>query len=242
MKKEKKIIAKKPSAPKVPVSKKISYIGIGVFLAVGLIGLFFNYQLSNFTLLSDAPTTITLPTPSPLPLPPQPDVLKTPAPTVQPEQTSPPQNEPSAEPVFRHSEPMTIILPTEGEISANFSMTKLHYSKTMGDWRTHNGIDINADSVAEVKAAADGVVEQAYLDPLMGHTIVITHQDDYRTVYQNLASTEMVSTGQTIHQGQVIAAVGNSAPAELLEESHLHFSLKQGDSFLNPIEFVATTE
>ena len=133
---------------------------------------------------------------------------------------------------------VSLILPAKGNLLKPFSADELYYSKTLGDWRSHNGIDIEADQVAEVLAAADGVIEKAFCDAQMGYTIIIRHNDTYQTVYQNLASCEMVKPGQTVTQGQCIAAVGNSAKAELLDESHLHFALMANGNFQNPMEFI----
>ncbi len=237
---------KKQGKEKVPLSKKISYIGIGAALSVGCATLYLISQLPDISLLSEHPGPITLPTPAPVSIQQESLLPQAPAPTLLPtevaEPTPLPSTEPAVEPVFQEAEPLTLLLPVEGEILMRFSMDALIRSKTLGDWRTHDGVDILADNGTEVKSAADGVVSQVYQDPLMGHTIVITHQDDYQTLYQNLASTEMVKTGQSVTKGQVIAAVGSSAPAELLDKSHLHFSLKEGETFVNPMEYLSPTE
>ena len=57
-------------------------------------------------------------------------------------------------------------------------------------------------------------------------------------MYQNLASVNMVEVGMQVTAGQAIGAVGNSAAAELLEESHLHFALLAEESFVDPIPFI----
>ena len=181
MKNKKKKTSKKIPEARVSLPKKISYIGIGALLAVGAAGLFFNHQLSEISLLSDTPSTITLPTPAPISFPPPITEAQTATPA-PPENTQPPVEEHPVQPVFNIPDPLVLSMPADGDIQNPFSMDQLLSSKTMNDWRTHNGIDIQADSVSEVRAAADGVVEKAYQDPLMGFTIILMHQEDYRTI------------------------------------------------------------
>jgi len=144
-----------------------------------------------------------------------------------------------AEPGYAASAPVTppkLIMPAAGEIMHPFSGETLVKSKTMGDWRVHSGVDIRASIGDAVYAAADGVIEQAYRDPQMGFTIIVAHGGDYKTLYQNLASVDMVTVGQKVAQGDCIAAVGDSAAAEMLEEAHLHFAMQNGTEFISPTE------
>ena len=47
-----------------------------------------------------------------------------------------------------------------------------------------------------VKAVADGYVKEIKEDPCYGITIVIDHENGYKSVYSNLASASMVSVNQ----------------------------------------------
>ena len=49
--------------------------------------------------------------------------------------------------------------PVSGAVLNDYSGDNLVYSKTMQDWRTHNGIDFAANEGDDVLAAADGTVE-----------------------------------------------------------------------------------
>ncbi len=219
--------------------KIASYIGVCTLVSVGLVTLVTLWRLSNVSLTLENNTPVTLPTIVPVQTsPPLPSSTNPPpVPSIAPT-TPPPKPETSAAPVINQPEAFDIILPINAEILTPHSPDKLLYSKTMGDWRIHTGLDLAADTGTEVKAAAEGMVCKAYNDPLMGHTIILSHQSGYQTVYQNLSSTEMVTQGQTVAQGQVIAAVGDSAAAEMLEKAHLHFALKQEENFCNPLEYV----
>ena len=215
--------------------KHKAYIGIATLFAIGLLGI---NSLGAFKgLLTEDNPVVSIPTAPPLfsvmNLPPEAAPSpKTPA--AKAEQTK----EPSALPVIAPIEPFSMIPPLAGETLTPYSPEKLLFSRTMGDWRTHPGIDIKADSGTAVMAAAKGTVTRAEEDALMGFTIEIEHEGGYKTLYQNLASCEMVAIGNEVSEGQVIAAVGNSAKAELLEESHLHFALLCGEKYSDPQEFL----
>ncbi len=218
--------------------KKVPYIGAGLALGISLAGLIVAFRLSDITLSSGGDASLTLPTPLP-PSSQQPPLTTTPSlPEVTP--TNVPEKLEPEEIASVATEPQNpeIVLPLAGEIIMPFSAEDLVYSKSLGDWRIHNGIDIRADNGTAVKAAASGLIERAFYDPQMGYTIVINHDDVNKTIYQNLASVEMVKEGESIEQGQAIAAVGTSAPAELLEDAHLHFSVLSGETYINPLDLL----
>ena len=70
---------------------------------------------------------------------------------VQPE-APPPAEEPQQ--TVSAEEPMVMVSPLAGETAAVFSMDQLTYDATLGDWRTHDGIDIQAPAGTAVAGAA----------------------------------------------------------------------------------------
>lgn len=56
----------------------------------------------------------------------------------------------------------------KGEILSGFSLEVLAYDETMGDWRTHSGVDIAASVGTNVLAISAGTVQGVYDDDLMG--------------------------------------------------------------------------
>lgn len=125
-------------------------------------------------------------------------------------------------------------MPVEGEIIKKFAKTNLVYSNTLGEWVTHNGIDIKADKTTVVKASEAGTVKSIKNDPRYGLTIVIEHSNDYSTVYSNLLSAEFVVVGEKVEQGQTIGTVGNTATFEIADEPHLHFEILHNSENLDP--------
>lgn len=126
-----------------------------------------------------------------------------------------------------------IIKPVNGEILKLFSDKMPVYSKTMDDWRVHDGIDISAKIGDSVFACASGVVENIFDDKNMGTTVIIDH-NGIKSKYQNLSSNVAVKKGDSVGEGAVIGVVGDSAAYEIADAPHLHFELSDGKVQLNP--------
>ena len=135
--------------------------------------------------------------------------------------------------------PQLIVSPLNGEVLTAFSMDTLVYSSTLGDWRTHDGIDIFAKPGTTVQAASAGTVDAVTDDALMGTTITISHADGYQTIYANLQAKPAVSAGDRVTVGQIIGAVGTTAAVESGENPHLHFSVFKNGEPVDPHEFLA---
>lgn len=192
------------------------------------------------TSASPSPSTTTTPKVTASPNPsasssPSPVVTASPSPAV----TSIPSPSPSSspEPV---SSPAALVFtwPINGSIITAYSVEALAYDITMGDWRTHSGIDIAASVGTEVKAAAAGTVSAIYEDDLLGTTIVIDHGNDLTSIYSNLAAVPTVKTGAKVSTGTVIGTVGNTAPAESALNPHLHFAMFCFDVAVNPLDYL----
>lgn len=131
-----------------------------------------------------------------------------------------------------------VVSPLSGETVTVFSMTELLYDQTMADWRTHNGIDVQAEEGAAVKTAADGTVLSVTSDELMGTTVVIQHSGGYTTQYSSLQSDVPVAEGQSVRAGDIIGRVGSTSAAESEMGPHLHFSVSQDGSVIDPHAYI----
>ena len=136
-------------------------------------------------------------------------------PVIQSEPIEVPVQEPAVikEPVELLPE---VISPLDGTTVTVFSMTELLYDQTMADWRTHNGIDVQADEGAAVKTAADGTV------------LSVT----------SLQTDVPVEEGQAVSAGDVIGCVGSTSAAESEMGPHLHFSVSQDGSVIDPHAYI----
>jgi murein DD-endopeptidase MepM/ murein hydrolase activator NlpD len=133
------------------------------------------------------------------------------------------------------------ILPVSGEFLNDYSQGELVKSKTLGDWRTHDGIDIAAEAGTPVMASADGTVVSAYNDGLWGTVVIIEHADGCQSVYAALDTDITVSKGDVVARGETIGYVG-LADAESEELSHLHFGIRRDRVYTDPMDFITDVE
>lgn len=129
--------------------------------------------------------------------------------------------------------------PVIGKLAVKYSSDKPVYSKTLNEWRTHEGVDISAEAGTPVRAVADGIIKEVKNDPRFGYTVVIEHKNGIKTIYSAISATNMVVPNQKIIMGDVIGSVGNSAPFEILEPSHIHFEVVQNNKSVNPENFIS---
>lgn len=211
---------------------------IVLFLCVAAIG------ISGYFLLTDPGQEVDQPvaggavvvvTPSPaLPsLTPTPVPTATPTPVATPKPTPVPTPAPTPAPAA-----VVYTWPVKGEIVGDYSLEVVAYDETMGDWRTHGGLDISAPLGTQVMAVADGTVSDIYADPLMGETVVITHDNEVTSVYSNLASIPTVEVGDAVTTGMVIGSVGKTAIAEGAKASHLHFEMTEAGEMVDPENYL----
>lgn len=206
------------------------YIALALCLAaVGTIGYF---------ALRERPVTVKQQEPAPTldiqPAPTQP-VVK-PAPVVIPEPEPQPEINEPAELLPQ------VVSPLDGTTVTVFSMTELLYDTTMADWRTHDGIDVQAEEGAAVKTAAGGTVQSVTDDELMGTTVVIDHEGGYSTRYSSLQKDVPVTAGQQVVAGEVIGRVGTTSAAESQMGAHLHFSVSRDGAVIDPRDYVGSEE
>lgn len=112
--------------------------------------------------------------------------------------------------------------PVQGAVLRDFSVETLSLDPTLGDWRTHGGLDIAAAQGVKVLSISAGVVEQVYTDGLMGTTVVVDHGGGLKSWYCNLAEDVTVEAGDAVDIGGELGTVGCSAIAEVGVPSHIH--------------------
>ena len=128
--------------------------------------------------------------------------------------------------------------PVSGDIERSQSEERLFYDVTMGDWRTHQGVDIAAAAGSTVTAVRGGTVESVVADDLYGTTVTINHGDGSRAVYANLAELPSVQVNDRVEQGYIVGAVGSTALCEVSQPSHLHFALCVDGVYVDPLAYL----
>jgi murein DD-endopeptidase MepM/ murein hydrolase activator NlpD len=102
----------------------------------------------------------------------------------------------------------------------------------LGYDRAHEGIDYGAPPGTPVLAVGDGQVKLAGWNGGCGKTVILRHRNGYETVYCHLSGFA-VSAGKPVSQKQVIGYVGETG---LATGPHLHYAVKRGGSFMNPLQ------
>lgn len=110
----------------------------------------------------------------------------------------------------------------------------LVYNEYYKDWRTHNGIDIEAPIGCSVSATAKGTVTKIRKGSY-GNTVTIEHEDGFKSIYSQLGEIS-VKEGDTVEQGSVIGTIGESI-GENMKEPHLHYELHKSGKPVNPEEY-----
>lgn len=183
--------------------------------------------------ISDTPLVVDKPTVRPIAEP------EAPAPDPELEAPYNEDDAPVMEPApIEAVEPMVIVSPLAGETVAAFSVEELAYDATMGDWRTHDGIDIQAEAGTVVAAASAGIVLSVEEDGRMGTTVQVDHRNGYVTTYASLQPEVSVRAGDEIPAGAVLGAVGNTALIEAGLGAHLHFSVAKDGEPVDPAGFL----
>ncbi|MDD6034349.1 MAG: peptidoglycan DD-metalloendopeptidase family protein [Oscillospiraceae bacterium] len=101
----------------------------------------------------------------------------------------------------------------------------------------HYGIDISGGGIngADILAAESGTVILAASHYSYGNYVIIDHGGGYATLYAH-ASALLVSAGDTVTRGQVIAKVGSTGNST---GPHLHFEVRINGVTQNPLGYVS---
>ncbi|MBQ1389521.1 MAG: M23 family metallopeptidase [Clostridia bacterium] len=111
------------------------------------------------------------------------------------------------------------------------------YSKTMGDYRAHAGIDYEANIGDKVRAMAKGVVKDFYHDDLLGNVLVIEHSENVESYYCGLAKTALVQPGDVVSAGDFIGTV-YAIPGEAADPAHVHVAVKENGKYQDPQKYM----
>lgn len=124
------------------------------------------------------------------------------------------------------------ILPLENEITTGFGVKRIINKKRVS---VHKGIDISGVQGDEVKASNTGTV--VLRDELFfgGNTVILDHGLGIFTVYMHLSEFNL-ELYDTVSKGDVIGFVGSTGRST---GPHLHFSVKVGETNVNPLTFVS---
>ena len=126
--------------------------------------------------------------------------------------------------------------PVSGRVLNAYSGDELVYSSTLGDWRTHNGVDYACAQDAQVCAPAAGKVTAVDTDGRWGSVVCI--EDSAGHLWRVCGTADpTVQTGDEVSVGQILGRAG-SIPNECAEETHIHLEVLQGEQYLDPAKLL----
>ena len=114
------------------------------------------------------------------------------------------------------------------------------YHPLDGDWRYHSGIDVSMSGAygKNIVATRAGTVILSSLESESGtgygNYIIIDHGDGYTSLYGH-CSALLVSQGQRVSRGQIIARVGSTGWST---GPHLHFEVRYNGETVDPLDYV----
>jgi len=101
-------------------------------------------------------------------------------------------------------------------------------------WKFHHGIDIAAYGGSDIISVLSGTVITAKYHYSYGNYVVVYHGDGLSTLYAH-CSKLLVSEGDYVSRGQVIALVGSTGSST---GNHLHFEVRVNGETRDPLEYL----
>ncbi len=124
----------------------------------------------------------------------------------------------------------TYIWPVSGRITSYFGRRNLG----LGTSGFHRGLDIALPQGQSVVAARSGTVSFAGYQGNYGYLVKISHPGGTETRYAH-NSRLLVSPGQYVRQGEVIALVGSTG---LSTGPHVHFEIREQGTAIDPLSYL----
>lgn len=126
-------------------------------------------------------------------------------------------------------------LPMGTDIIKDFSNGEMVQSKTMGDWRVHNGVDFGGSAGNEVVAVGDGKITAVYDDSFWGTVVEIDHGNGMTARYCGLKSGSSLPEGSEVKKYDKIGSLGH-IPIEISDEDHLHLEILIDGENVDPLK------
>jgi len=123
---------------------------------------------------------------------------------------------------------------TYTRISSSFSNKRYH--PVLKKYRAHLGVDFAAPAGRNIYAASDGRVEFIGTKGGYGKTIIINHQNGYKTLYAHQKGfAKGIKQGRIVRKGELIGYVGSTG---LSTGSHLHLGLYRNNVAIDPLKVI----
>ncbi|PJZ40541.1 peptidase M23 [Leptospira kmetyi] len=114
------------------------------------------------------------------------------------------------------------------KVTSRFGRRKDPFHTGSGGY--HTGLDFGGSQGAPILASADGIVSFTGVNGGYGNTVIIDHENGYKTMYAHCAKIT-IEQGTRVSAGTVIGAVGRTGSAT---GPHLHFEVFLNGNRINP--------
>jgi murein DD-endopeptidase MepM/ murein hydrolase activator NlpD len=114
-----------------------------------------------------------------------------------------------------------LIMPVESKVISEYGIR---------NGRPHKGIDLGAPTGTPVFSVLDGTIVYSGHQGNYGNVVVVEHPDFIMTVYGH-NEKNLVSVGDVVKQGQMIATTGSTGNATA---PHVHFEYRIKGKAINP--------
>jgi murein DD-endopeptidase MepM/ murein hydrolase activator NlpD len=121
----------------------------------------------------------------------------------------------------------------KGTITTRFGWTTNPFT---GLGYMHMGVDLAWGVGTPILATADGTVEQTNYGDDLGNYVTIRHKYGFYTRYAHLSSFAGKRKGDHVNRGDVIGYIGVTG---LTTGPHLHYEVRLGSAYINPMEFLS---
>ena len=98
----------------------------------------------------------------------------------------------------------------------------------------HYGVELSAEKNENIVSANDGTVSEVAKNEEYGSYIVISHNEEIKTLYGQLNEI-IINVGDKVEKGQAIARANT-------ETNSFYFELKRGETYLDPTQFISFKE
>lgn len=126
-------------------------------------------------------------------------------------------------------------LPMGTDIIKDFSNGEMVESKTMGDWRVHNGVDFGGSAGNDVVAVSNGKVTKVSDDSFWGTVVEIDHGNGMTVRYCGMKEGSCLPEGAEVEKYDKIGSLGH-IPVEISEEDHLHLEVLIDGEHVDPLK------
>jgi len=109
-----------------------------------------------------------------------------------------------------------------------------YHNQTLNSYYEHQGVDFAAEIGTAVYSSDCGTVEILEENGLLGGQIIITHENNIKTLYRFVTPVDGLTTGDTVVKGEKIATISEACGEEYKDGPHLHFEILVNNKAVNP--------